>query len=176
MAGHNKWSKIKHKKAATDAKRGKEFTKLARLIIAESKKVGGDESSPALKAVITRAKAVSMPKANIERAVAKGKAGEGEAYDSVTYETYGPGGVAVIIDSLTDNRNRTAAEIRHLLSKLGYELAAPGSASWAFAKEGIEWKAQTLVSLSDEDLEKLSLLVDALDEHDDVQNVVTNAE
>ena len=176
MSGHNKWSKIKHKKAATDAKRSKEFSKLARLIASESKRVGGDESSPSLRAVIDKARAVNMPKDNIERAVAKGKSGEGEALESITYELYGPAGVALLADIATDNRNRTAAEIKHLLSKMGYELAAPGSASWAFEKQGVEWHPKTTTQISEADGEKLGVLIDALEEHDDVQSVVTNAE
>ncbi len=177
MSGHNKWSKIKHKKAATDAAKSKIFGKMANLIAIESKKANGDTSSPGLRAAIDSAKAVSMPKDNIDRAIAKGNSAETAALESVLYEMYGPGGTAVLIDILTDNRNRTAAEMRHLLSKLaGYELATPGSAAWAFTKN-IEggYEATTIVEISDDDGEKLEKLMEALDEHDDVQEVYTNA-
>lgn len=175
MSGHNKWSKIKHKKAATDAAKSKVFTKFVKLIQVESKKAGGNVNSPGLKAVIERAKKENMPNDNIDRAVKKGASNESVAMDEVTYETYGPGGVAVIIEGLTDNHNRTAAEIKHLLSKNGYELAAPGAASWAFTKANGEWTPNQTVEISEEDGEKLSKLVDILDEHDDVQEVYTNA-
>lgn len=175
MAGHNKWSKIKHKKAATDAAKSKIFGKMARLIAVESKKANGDVAAPGLRAAIDSAKAVSMPKDNIERAVAKGTSAETAALESILYEMYGPSGTAVLIDILTDNRNRTAAEIRHLLSRLGYELATPGSAAWAFTKTAEGYDANSTVEISDEDGEKLEKLMEALDEHDDVQDVYTNA-
>lgn len=176
MSGHNKWSKIKHKKAASDAKKSKEFSKLARLIAVESKKCGGDPNSPGLRTVVDKARGINMPKDNIERAIAKGKAGDGADMNEITFELYGPGGVAVIVEALTDNNNRTNQEIKHLLSKAGIALAAPGSATWAFTKTGSEWNANSTVDLSDEDLEKLSELVDQLEEHDDVQAVFTNAD
>jgi len=174
MSGHNKWSKIKHKKAASDAKRSKIFGKLTRLIAAQSKKVGGDITTPSLRAAIEKARAENMPTDNIERAVAKGKIDEGASMEEVTYETYGPGGVAMVIEGLTDNRNRTAAELKHLLSQHSLELAAPGSASWAFTKVGAEWRPNTTVSISESDGEKLGVLIDALENHDDVQGVFVN--
>jgi YebC/PmpR family DNA-binding regulatory protein len=176
MSGHNKWSKIKHKKAATDAKKSKVFGKLARLIASESKRAKGDTSAPSLRAAIEKARAENMPSENIDRAVAKGNADTAQALEEVRYETYGPGGVAIIIDGLTDNRNRTAAEIKHLLTKHSYELAAPGSASWAFESTENGWVPKTMLDLNDNDLEKLSVLVEALEEHDDVQSVYTNAD
>ena len=176
MSGHNKWSKIKHKKAATDAQKSRVFSKYARLIAVESKKAGGDINAPNLRAVIEKAKKDSMPADNISRAVAKGVGGGGEAMEEVTYEAYGPGGSALIIEGLTDNRNRTAAEIKHILSKRGIELASPGSATWAFGKTSTEWEAKTTTPISDEDGEKLEELIETLLEHDDVQNVYTNAE
>lgn len=176
MSGHNKWSKIKHKKAATDAAKSKIFGKMARLISVESKKANGDVTSPGLLAVIDRAKAVSMPKDNIDRAIAKGTSADTAALESVAYETYGPGGVAVVIDALTDNRNRSAAEIKHILSKNGYELATPGSASWAFTKTYEGYEPNSTVAISKEGGEKLEHLLELLDEQDDVQDVYTNAE
>lgn len=174
MSGHNKWSKIKHKKAASDAKKSKIYSKLVRLIQAESRRCGGDLTDPGLQTAIDIAKKENMPKDNIERAVKRGAGGEAGDEEHVTYETYGPGGVAIVIEALTDNRNRTAPELRHLLSGLGYELANPGSATWAFSKEGTAWKPETVVPLSDEDTEKLENLLDAIEDHDDVQNVYTN--
>lgn len=176
MAGHNKWSKIKHKKAATDAVKSKVFSKFAKLITVESKLAGGNTDSPGLKAVIERAKKENMPNDNIDRAVKKGMSADAANLEAVVYETYGPGGCAVVISALTDNRNRTGAEIKHLLSKNGYELAAPGSASWAFTKENNEWTANQMTALSEADGEKLSKLIELLEENDDVQGVYTNAE
>ncbi|HRY30835.1 MAG TPA: YebC/PmpR family DNA-binding transcriptional regulator [Candidatus Paceibacterota bacterium] len=176
MSGHNKWSKIKNKKGAEDAKKSRVFSKYSKLITAESKKAGGNVSSPSLAAVIETAKKENMPKDTIERAVKKGMDPGTANIEAVMYETYGPGGVAIIIEALTDNKNRTAPEIRHLLTKNGYELAQPGAASWAFKKENGKWVAQTLISLSDADLELLSKLVEELEDTEDVQEVFTNAE
>lgn len=176
MSGHNKWSKIKNKKAVTDAAKSKIFGKMVRLISVESKKCAGDTNSPSLRAAIDKAKAANVPNDNIERAVKKGAGGEGGNLDSVTYECYGPGGCAVVIEALTDNKNRTSQEIKHLLSKNGYELAAPGSALWAFEKKDGDWLAKTLTPIPETDEEKLSLLIEQLEEHDDVQDVYTNTE
>lgn len=177
MSGHNKWSKIKHKKAATDAQKSKIFSKHASLIAIESRNAGGDITSPGLKAAIERAKKDSMPSANIDRAVKKGTGGEAGALEQVMYEAYGPGGTAIIIEGVTDNRNRTAAEMKHLLSVHGLSLAAPGAASWAFQKNTeMEWVPTTTVSLSEEDGNKLSEIIEAIEEHDDVNDVYTNAE
>jgi len=176
MSGHSKWSTIKHKKAAADAKRGKEFSKLAKTITIESKVCNGDITSPNLKAAIDKAKAANMPKDNIERAVLKGTGAGAGDMTSITYELYGPGGVAILADTLTDNNNRTNAELKHLVSKLGYQIAEPGAAAWAFTKENMEWTPNTIIPISDEDAEKLQSLVEALEEHDDVEEVYTNAE
>jgi YebC/PmpR family DNA-binding regulatory protein len=175
MSGHNKWSKIKRQKAVTDAAKSKIFGKFAQLIAIESKKAGGNMNAPSLRAVIDRAKAENMPKDNIERAVAKGMSADAMELESVVYETYGPGGIAILIDALTDNRNRTAQEIKHILSKNGCELASPGSASWAFSKTTDGYEPTSTITISDEDGEKLSALIEVLDENDDVQDVYTNA-
>lgn len=175
MAGHNKWSKIKHKKAATDAAKSKVFSKMNRLITVEAKKAGGNLDSPGLKAAIEKAKKANMPNDNIDRAIKKASSGTVADMSPVTYEAYGPGGVGIIIEGLTDNNNRTAAEIRHILSKNNTELAASGAASWAFTKEGGEWVPNNTIDLSDNDLEKLSNIVEALEENEDVQDVYTNA-
>ena len=176
MSGHNKLSKIKNKKGAADAKKSNLFSKLSRQIIAESKKCNGDVSSASLATAIEAAKKENMPKDTIERAVKKGADKNTAALEEVTYEAYGPGGVAIIIEGLTDNKNRSAAEIRHLLSKKGLELAAQGAASWAFSKTGKEWTPNTTMPISEEDGEKLGGLIDELEEMEDVQDVFTNAE
>ena len=138
MAGHSKWKQIKHYKAATDAKRGAQFTKLIREITMAAKLGGGDPAgNPRLRTAIDAAKAASMPKDNIERAVKKGTGElEGIEYVEITYEGYGPGGVAILIFSLTDNANRTVAEIRHKLSRFGGNLGASNSVSWMFERKG----------------------------------------
>ncbi len=175
MSGHNKWSKIKHKKAATDAAKSKVFGKYAQLIALESKKCGGDVNSPSLRNVLERAKKEGMPKANMERAVAKGAGAGGSDFEEVIYEAYGPGGIAIIIEAITDNKNRTTPEIRHTLSKQGLELAASGSATWAFTKTSEGYEPNTNTEINEADEEKLEKLMEALNDHDDVQNVYTNA-
>src|ERR1700760_740821 len=140
MAGHSKWAGIKHKKAIVDARRGKLFTKLARAITVAAKEGGGDvEGNPALSLAVQKARDASMPKDNIERAIAKGT-GEGadaDALEAVMYEGYGPGGVAILVEALTDNRNRTGSEIRHAFSKAGGSLGEPGSVAYLFDKKGV---------------------------------------
>lgn len=176
MSGHNKWSKIKHKKAASDARKSKIFSKHARLIAVESRLAKGDRNSPALRAAIERAKADSMPSDNIDRAVDKGKGGDGTTLQSVVYEAYGPGGVAVIATAFTDNGNRTSQEIKHLFSKLGYALGTPGSAAWAFTKADSRYVPTTRMELDETSGEALATLVEALEEHDDIQDVFTSAD
>lgn len=177
MAGHSKWANIKHKKAITDAKRGKLFTTHAKNIQVQSRLCKGDVNSPSLRTAIEAAKKDSVPKENIDRAVLKGAGVGGDAMEQITYETYGPGGVALVIVALSDNRNRAAQEVRHILSKQGLEMAAPGSAMWAFTTNdgGQTFNPTTTVDLSDEELEKLSSIVDALDESDEVSEIFTNA-
>lgn len=175
MSGHNKWSKIKHKKAVTDAKKSKNFSKMVKLIQLESKKAGGNIEDPGLRAVIEKAKHENMPKDNIDRAIKKGAGNDSVNMDAITYEAYGPGGVAMIIEVLTDSRNRAAAEIRHILSKNGFELAAQGSATWAFTKMGASWDTQTPAEISEEDGTKLESLIEQLEDNDEVQEVFTNA-
>jgi YebC/PmpR family DNA-binding regulatory protein len=176
MSGHNKWSKIKHKKAATDAQKSKIFSKHAALITMESRKANGDVNSPGLAAVIDRAKKDSMPKENIERAVAKGAGAGGEAFHEVMYEAFGPGGTAIIITAVTDNNNRTAPEIRNIFTKAGFALGGPGSAVWAFTKTNDGYVPQNPVELSDADGEKLANLIEHLEEQDDVQDIYTTAD
>lgn len=174
MSGHNKWSKIKHKKAATDAAKSKIFGKMAKLIKVAVKEAGGDVNASNVIAAVDRAKAVSMPKDNIERALKS--AGQGADLEAITYEAYGPGGVAIIIETLTDSRNRTAAEIKHIFTKRGMELATPGSAAWAFKRDGLDWVANQPVPIDEAASNELASLIETLEEHDDVQDVYTNAE
>ncbi len=139
MSGHSKWSTIKHKKAAQDAKRGKIFTKLIKEITVAARLGGGDPAAnPRLRAAIEAAKAQNMPKNNIERAIKKGTGElEGVSYEEVTYEGYGPGGVAVLVETITDNRQRTVAEVRHIFAKRGGSMGEPGSVAWIFEKKGL---------------------------------------
>lgn len=176
MSGHNKWSKIKHKKAATDAVKSKMFSKHAALIAMESRKANGDIASPGLAAAIERAKKDSMPKDNIDRAVAKGSGAGGAAIEEVMFEGFGPGGVAILIKAVTDNNNRTAPEIRHIFTKAGLELGAPGSAAWAFTKTADGYVPVTPMELDDTTGEKLAEFIDKLEENDDVTDVYTVAD
>lgn len=139
MSGHNKWSTIKHKKGAMDARRGKIFTKLIKEIIVAARMGSGDpNSNPRLRSAIQDAKAENMPKDKIERAIKKGTGEiEGVYYEEITYEGYGPGGAAVLVDSLTDNKNRTVADIRHIFSKRGGNLGESGCVAWMFEKKVI---------------------------------------
>ncbi len=140
MSGHSKWHSIKHKKAVVDARRGQHFTKLARAITVAAREGGGDiDGNPALGLAVQKARDASMPKDNIERAIAKGT-GEGvdaDQIETVVYEGYGPGGVALLIEALTDNRNRTGADVRHLLGTHGGNLGEPGSVAYLFDKQGV---------------------------------------
>jgi len=139
MSGHSKWATIKHKKGAADAKRGKVFTRLIKEITIAAKGGGGDpDGNPRLRTAILAAKAENMPADNIKRAIQRGTGElEGLSYEEITYEGYGPGGVAVIIDVLTDNKNRAVSEVRHAFSKNGGNLGAEGAVSWMFTKKGV---------------------------------------
>jgi YebC/PmpR family DNA-binding regulatory protein len=139
MSGHSKWASIKHKKAVVDSRRGAHFSKLARAIMVAARDGGGDpDTNATLENAVRKAKEASMPKDNIERAIAKGtgEGGEADAIEAVLYEGYGPGGVAVLVEAFTDNRNRTSADIRHILSKNGGSLGEPGSVAYLFDKKG----------------------------------------
>ncbi len=140
MSGHSKWSSIKHKKGAADAKRGKLFSKLSRAIIVAAKEGGGDPSGNlSLQNAIEKAKSYSMPKDNIDRAIAKGSGADADAsaFETVVYEGYGPSGVAVIVEALTDNRNRTASDVRHTFAKNDGNLGGSGAVSWLFERRGV---------------------------------------
>jgi YebC/PmpR family DNA-binding regulatory protein len=140
LSGHSKWSSIKHKKGAADAKRGQLFSKLSRAIIVAAKEGGGDPANNmSLQNAIEKAKSYSMPKDNIDRAIAKGSGADADAdaFETIVYEGYGPEGVAVIVEALTDNRNRTAADVRHLFVKHGGNLGTAGAVSWQFDRRGV---------------------------------------
>ncbi len=238
MAGHNKWSQIKRKKAAIDQKRGKIFAKIIKEISIAAREGGGDpEANPRLRLAIQMAKDANMPQDNITRAIKRGT-GEvpGMQYEEVVYEGYGPGGVAILMESVTDNRNRTVAEIRHLLSKHNGRLGEAGSVSWMFTRKGVirvptgkieedellqvaieagaddmqptddyyeittgienfekvkqaltennipvdsaelQMEPNSIVPIEGKDAEQVLKLIEALDDHDDVQNVYTNFE
>ncbi len=234
MAGHSKWANIKHKKAREDAKRGKIFTKIAREIIVAARLGGGDpDSNPRLRRAIQKAKSYNMPKENIERAIKRGTGElEGTSFEEVIYEGYGPGGVAILIEAITDNRNRTVSEIRTIFTKHGGSLGEAGCVAWMFDKKGmitvegvdedklmeiaieagaedvredegvfqvitapdeledvkeqieqrgitvkeatLTYLPQSTVRVEGEKAEKLIKLLDALENHDDVQNVYAN--
>jgi YebC/PmpR family DNA-binding regulatory protein len=140
VSGHSKWSSIKHKKGAADAKRGKLFSKLSRAIIVAAKEGGGDPAGNlALANAVEKARSYSMPKENIERAIARGSGADADAqaFETVVYEGYGPSGVAVIVEALTDNRNRTASDVRHVFSKNDGNLGGSGAVAWLFERRGV---------------------------------------
>jgi YebC/PmpR family DNA-binding regulatory protein len=238
VAGHSKWSKIKRKKAANDAKRGKIFTKIIREITVAAREAGGDpEFNPRLRLAIDQAKQAEMPQDNIEKAIKRGTGElEGVDYEEVSYEGYGPGGVALYVECLTDNQNRTVAELRHALEKHGGNLAKTGSVAWQFDRRGqiyvdadrfhedavleaalmagaedvrrdedefvvstevqtfhevqeglqeaglqfenaeLAWIARNEVHVSGAEAQRLLKLMDALDDHDDVQKVHSNGD
>jgi YebC/PmpR family DNA-binding regulatory protein len=175
MSGHSKWASIKHKKAVVDARRGQQFTKLTRAITVAAREGGGDpEGNPTLALAVQKARDASMPKDNIERAIAKGT-GEGadaDRIETVLYEGYGPGGVALLIEALTDNRNRTGADVRHILGKHGGNLGEPGSVSYLFEKRGV-----IVIDASRYDEDDLMPAIDAgaldIARDDDVFEVIT---
>lgn len=176
MAGHNKFSKIKHQKAKNDAQKSKSFGKLVRFITVEAKKAKGDLKSPGLALAIEKARKENMPNDTIDRAIKKATTDNSAVMENVIYEAYGPGGIALLVIALTDNRNKAAQEIKHILSLHGSELAAQGSASWAFTKTPEGFVASTTMPLEDTDIEALQKLVEDLEDNDEVQDVYTNAE
>jgi YebC/PmpR family DNA-binding regulatory protein len=155
MSGHSKWSSIKHKKGAADAKRGKLFSKLSRALIVAAREGGADPSANlALQNAIEKARSYSMPKDNIERAIAKGTGAgaDAAAFESIVYEGYGPSGVAVLVEALTDNRNRTASEVRHIFAKNDGNLGTSGAVAWLFERRGV-----VLVAVDGTDEDELTL-------------------
>jgi len=177
MSGHSKWANIKHKKGKADANKGKMFTKLGRELVVASRASGGDINDFRLKIAIENAKAENVPNENIQRAILKGAGGaEGTVYEELRYEGYGPGGVAVMIDILTDNRNRTAGEIRHIFSKNGGNMGETGSVGWIFEEKGQLRILREGLKLTEDDLMMLTLDAGAEDfEIDDEGYVVYTA-
>lgn len=173
MSGHNKWSQIKNRKGAQDAKRSLSFSKLLAAIAIAAKADPSPDTNIKLRSAIERAKAGNCPLENIERAISK--ASESKDLEEVLIEAYGPEGVALIIEAITDNSNRTIAEIRHLLDLNGAKMANQGSVLWSFEKSDGEWKAKFPQEISDAGKESLQRIVEALEEHNDVQRVSVNA-
>lgn len=177
MSGHSKWSQIKHKKAATDAKKGQIYGKLARMITIAAREKGPDpNTNPALRVAIEKARAENMPSDNIDRAIKRATGGEKDSLAEVMFEAYGPGGAAILIVGITDNVNRTTQEVKHILSDHGAKLAGPGSAKFLFQKTPDGWQAANLTTVDDAIKERLTKLFEALDDHDDVQDVFSNAD
>lgn len=173
MSGHSKWATIKRKKGKADAQKGKVFTKLGREITVAARACGGDLGDFRLKMAIENAKAENLPNENIQRAIQKGTGGtEGAAYEELRYEGYGPGGVAVMVDILTDNRNRTAGEIRHVFAKNGGNLGETGSVGWMFVEKGQLRVSAEGLALSEDDLMMLSLEAGAEDFEADEEGYV----
>jgi YebC/PmpR family DNA-binding regulatory protein len=178
MSGHSKWSTIRHKKGAADAKRGKIFTKIIKEIMVSAKLGGGDPGgNPRLRAAVAVAKNENMPKDNIERAIKKGTGGlDGVTYEEVNYEGYGPGGVAVLVEVMTDNRNRAASDIRHIFSRHGGSLGEAGCVAWMFSKKGSI--AFSRAKVSEEEIMEVALDAGAEDvqEQEDQLEVTTSLE
>ncbi|HRY62329.1 MAG TPA: YebC/PmpR family DNA-binding transcriptional regulator [Candidatus Paceibacterota bacterium] len=174
MSGHNKWSKIKNKKGAEDAKKSKVFAMLAKKITVESRLAKGDKNSPSLRKAIEKAREANMPNDKIDGAVAKGTGAGGAEMTEVRYEAYGPGGTAIIIEGITDNKNRMTPEIKHIISDNGGTMGAEGSVIWAFEKADGEWVAKMPMELSDSDKTALENLLEKIDNHEDVENIYTN--
>lgn len=176
MSGHSKWAQIKHKKAATDAKKSKVYGKIARMITVAARQKGTDpRTNPALRVAIQKAKEANMPSDNIERAIKKASGTEKESLQELLFEVYGPGGAAVLIEAITDNSNRTTNEVKRILTTNNAKLAGPGSAKFLFRKTEDGWSARNTIPIDAATEETLLKLFDALDELDDVQEIYSNA-
>ncbi len=177
MSGHNKWSQIQHKKGKTDKERSAVFTKLLAAISIAAKSEPKPDFNPHLRSAIEKAKESNVPQENIERAI--NRASEEKNLEEIVIEAYGPEKAAIIIEAITDNRNRTISEIRHLLDKNGVKMATQGSVLWSFdppAGGRGEWKAKFPQQISDAAKQALQSLIQKLEEHNDVQRVITNAQ
>ncbi len=179
MSGSNKWSKIKREKKKKDKKRSKLFGKLVKKIQNEARRCDGDRDDPGLKQAIQEAKDADMPKDNIEDAIERAVT-EAEGSKEITYEAYGPGGSQIVIEAETDNRNKSASEVRYILSEHGFDLAKPGAVVWAFEQnrdneEGYrQWEANSKMELSGDEKEKLNQIITDLKENQEVRAVFTN--
>ena len=178
MSGHSHWAGIKHKKGAADEKRGKVFSKLLAAVTAAVGTEPNQEFNPRLRTAIQKAKEANVPNENIERAV-KRASEPGSGLEELALEAYGPAGAAILIEAITDSKNRTIAEVKKIISEAGAKWAEPGSVRWAFesvaAAEGGGWQAKFSPELGAEDLSKLSEIIEALEKHEDVQKVYTTA-
>ena len=172
---HSQWEKKKYKKAASEGKTSKLYTKLVRVITMEAKKSGGNRESPGLKSAIQKARDVDMPNDNIERAIKKATE-PGNQFERITYEAYGPGGVAMVIEVLTTNHNKASQEVKFILKEHSGALAGIGSVTWGFKKDNLVWKPTMTIPLSKDEVIALEKLIDALEENDEVQDVFTNQE
>lgn len=176
MGGHNKWSQIKRQKGANDAAKSRVWAKLSRRLTVESKKANGDANAANVRTIVEMARKENMPKDAIERAISKGTAAEATSLTTAIYEAYGPGGAAIIIETLTDNTNRTLQELKAIAAKNTLNLGAPGSALWAFTKTAEGYEPNASVPLSESDSEALMKVMELIDALDDVEHVFTNAE
>jgi len=176
MSGHSKWAQIKRQKGVADAKKSQVFSKLARMISIAARKGENPEMNPELRMAIDQARATNMPADNIKRAIERGAGrAAGTQSEGVRFEVYGPGGAAIIIEGITDNKNRTIAEIKHIISKHNAKLADAGSVLWAFEQKSGKWEPKISLELSEADAQVLDKFLSELDDHDDVQEVYTNA-
>ena len=177
MSGHNKWSQIQRQKSINDGKKSQIFGKISKEISLAARKGTDPNVNTELRKAIEKGKAVNLPKDNVERAIQKGSGEASHGLEAVRYEAYGPGGVAIIIDAITDNKNRTVAEIKHLLSRNGGTFAGTGAAIWAFETSETEGLSPKItIPLGADDEASLHRLLDTLDNQDDVQSFYTNAE
>jgi len=176
MSGHSHFSTIKHKKATTDAKRGKIFSKISRLISVAAKEKGSDpDSNPRLRTAIEKARQVNMPKDKIKYAIKRGTGQlAGVIIEEVVYEAYGPAGIALIIEGITDNKNRISAEVKHILNKFGGKLAQAGSVKYMFDKQGEEWTPKYPLEVDQKTKSQLEKIFEALDDNDDIQEIYSN--
>lgn len=176
MSGHSKWSKIKHKKKATDKKKGKIFSKIAKMISVAARKGNDPETNPDLRMAIEKAKSVNMPNDNIEKAIQKGSGkGEEGQLEEMNYEAYGPNATPLIIKTMTDNKNRTLAEIKNILNNFDSKLAESGSVKYLFNKKNGEWIAKYTTELNNQKVkQQLKKLFEQLQEHQDVEQIYSN--
>ena len=176
MSGHSHWAGIKHQKAINDAKRGKLFSKLGKTISVAAREKGRDETmNPKLRLAVEKAHEANMPKENIERAVKRGTGElEGATLEEITLEIYGPEGIAILVEGITDNKNRTLSEIKKILSLHNAKLATEGSVKWAFTQSGGEWIPKFPMEVSSQQRETLKGLFEALDDYEDVQEIYSN--
>ena len=177
MSGHSKWAQIKRKKAVTDAQKSKEFAKLLRKITVAAKTAGADPNrNPALRAAIDKAREANTPSSNIDRAILRGAGAGKDALEEVLFEAYGPAGAAILIEGVTDSKNRASQEVKHVLSEHNAKLAGPGSARFLFQKTPSGWEPITPLLVDDAAKKALANLFEKLDDLDDVSDIYTNAD